>query len=112
MFVRRIATFVGTAAAATGLGLAALASAATAGATVADDTFITVITDQGIEPPSTEEAIGVAHDVCAVIDDGGDLVDAITEVFDYTELDFEDSAFFVGASIATYCPEHEGLIDS
>lgn len=110
MFVRRVATFVGTAAAAAGLGLAALASAATAGASSADDTFITVISEEGIEPPSAEEAIGVAHDVCAVIDDGGDLFDAITAVSDYTELEFEDSAFFVGASIATYCPEHEAVI--
>ncbi len=112
MFVRRFATFAGTAAVAAGMGLAALASAATAGASVADDTFITVITDQGIEPPSTDEAIGVAHDVCAMIDDGSDLFDTVTSVSDYTELEFEDSAFFVGAAIATYCPEHEALLDS
>jgi hypothetical protein len=112
MFVRRFATFAGTAAVAASLGLAALASAATAGATVADDTFITVITDQGIEPPSADEAIGVALDVCSVIDDGGDLLEAVTQVSDYTELEFEDSAFFVGAAIATYCPEHEGMLDS
>jgi Protein of unknown function (DUF732) len=112
MLARRITILVGAATAATGIGLAALASAATAGATVADDTFITVITDQGIEPPSADEAISVAYDVCAVIDDGGDLLDAITSVSDYTDLDFENSAFFVGASIATYCPEHEALIDS
>jgi Protein of unknown function (DUF732) len=111
MIVRRFATFAGTAAVATGLGLAALASAGAAGASTVDDTFITVISDQGIEPPSAEEAIGVAHDVCTVIDDGGDLSDAIDAVSDYTELGFEDSAFFVGASIASYCPEHEVLID-
>jgi hypothetical protein len=28
----------------------------------------------------------------------------------YTELGMEDSAFFVGASVATYCPEHEAAI--
>ena len=78
MFVRRFTTFVGAAAAASSLGLAALASAATAGAGTVDDTFISVITDQGIEPPSAGEAISVAHDVCTVIDDGGDLVDAIS----------------------------------
>jgi hypothetical protein len=71
-----------------------------------------VITEQGIEPPSAEEAIGVANDVCMVLDDGGDLIDAVSAVSDYTELDFEDSAFFVGASIASYCPEHEALIDA
>jgi hypothetical protein len=112
MFIRPFTTFIGTAAAAAALGLAALASAGTAGASTVDDTFITVINDQGIKPPSAEEAIGVAHEVCMVIDDGGDLLDAVTAVSDYTELDFEDSAFFVGASIASYCPEHEALIDA
>jgi hypothetical protein len=111
MFVRRLTAFAGAAAAATGLGLAVLASAGPAGASTVDDTFLSVISDQGIEPPSAQEAIDVAHEVCWVIDDGGDLVDAISAVSDYTELDFEDSAFFVGASIASYCPEHEALID-
>lgn len=110
MFVRRAATFVATAAAAAGLGLAALTSAATAGASSADDTFIQVISDQGIEPPSAEEAISLAHDVCNVLDSGGDLVDAVTTVSDYTELDAHDSAYIVGASIGTYCPEHEAVI--
>jgi Protein of unknown function (DUF732) len=111
MFVRRFATFAGTAAAAGAVGLAALASAGIAGASTVDDTFITVISEQGIEPPSAEEAIDVAHEVCMVMDDGSDLFDAVTAVSDYTELDVEDSAFFVGASIASYCPEHEGLIE-
>jgi Protein of unknown function (DUF732) len=112
MFVRRLTAFAGAAAAATALGLAALASAATAGATVTDDTFITVISEEGIEAPSAQDAISVAHEVCMVFDDGGDLLDAVTAVSDYTELGFEDSAFFVGASIASYCPEHEALIDA
>jgi hypothetical protein len=106
----RITTFVGTAAATAALGLAAFASAAVASAGTVDDTFITVITEQGIEPPSAKEAVGVAHDVCVVFDNGGDLLDAVSAVSDYTELGTEDSAFFVGASIATYCPEHEAAI--
>lgn len=106
----RITTFVGTAAATAALGLAAVASAGVASAGSVDDTFITVITEQGIEPPSAREAIGVAHDVCVVFDNGGDLVDAVTAVTEYTELEMEDSAFFVGASVASYCPEHEAVI--
>ena len=106
----RITTFVGTAAATAALGLAAFASTGVASAGTVDDTFITVITEQGIEPPSAKEAIGVAHDVCVVFDEGGDLLDAVSAVSDYTELGTEDSAFFVGASIATYCPEHEAAI--
>jgi hypothetical protein len=106
----RITTFVGTAAATAALGLAAFASTGVASAGTVDDTFITVITEQGIEPPSAKEAVGVAHDVCVVFDNGGDLLDAVSAVSDYTELGTEDSAFFVGASIATYCPEHEAAI--
>lgn len=106
----RITTFVGTAAATAALGLAAFASVGVASAGTVDDTFISVITEQGIEPPSAKEAIGVAHDVCVVFDNGGDLVDAVSAVSEYTELEMEDSAFFVGASVASYCPEHEAVI--
>ena len=106
----RITTFVGTAAVTAALGLAAFASAGVATASTVDDTFITVITEQGIEPPSVREAIGVARDVCVVFENGGDLAEAVSAVSDYTELGMEDSAFFVGASVASYCPEHEAVI--
>jgi len=49
--------------------------------------------------------------VCTILDKGGDLLDAVSAVADYTDLEFEDSAFFVGASIASYCPEHKAVID-
>lgn len=101
---------VAVAAAVGALGIAAVATAGAAAANTVDDTFIEVITQQGIQPPSNKEAISVAHDACAVIDRGGDLSGAINAVSDVTKLDFEDSAFFVGASIASYCPEHESLI--
>lgn len=65
---------------------------AAAAANTVEDTFIDVINQQGIQPPSDSEAISVAHDACAVIDRGGDLAAA------------------VDASIASYCPEHESLI--
>jgi hypothetical protein len=106
----RFTALIGTAAATTVLGLAAFASTGVASAGSVDDTFLTVISAEGIKPPSAKEAISVAHDVCAVIDEGGDLVDAVTAVSDYTELNMEDSAFFVGASVASYCPEHEAVI--
>jgi hypothetical protein len=107
----RITAFVGTAVAASALGLAALSSAgAASAATSADDTFISVISDQGIKPPSAKEAIGVAHDVCVVMNKGGDLVDAVSAVAGYTKLQSEDAAFFVGASIAAYCPQYEDMI--
>ena len=108
--LRHFTAFVGTAAAASAFGLAALVSAGTASASAIDDTFMSVLEDEGIEAPSTREAISVAHDVCGVIEEGGDLVDAVTSVSDFTGLEMEDSAFFVGASVASYCPEYGDMI--
>ncbi len=108
--LRQITAFVATAATVSALGAAAIAAAGTAGASATDDMFVSVLADEGIEAPSTAAAVSIAYDVCAVFDDGGDLFDAVDAVSDYTELGMEDSAFFVGASVATYCPEHEALI--
>jgi Protein of unknown function (DUF732) len=108
--LRHFTALVGTAAAASALGLAALVTAGTAGAGSVDDTFMSVLADEGIEAPSTVEAVSAAHGVCMVFDDGLTLVDAVSAVSDVTGLSMESSAFFVGASVATYCPEHEGAI--
>lgn len=101
---------IAIAAAVGALGIAAVVTAGAAAANTVDDTFIDVLNQQGIQPPSDSEAISVARDACAVIDGGGDLAAAVDAVSSTTKLDFEDSAFFVGASIASYCPEHESLI--
>jgi hypothetical protein len=105
--IRHLTAFVGAAAAASTLGIAALVSAGSAGATTTDDMFVSVLADEGIEPPSTEEAVSLAFDVCAMFDEGQSLYDTVGSVSDVTDLATEDSAFFVGASVATYCPEHE-----
>ena len=108
--LRHLTAFVGAAAVASTLGLAALATAGVASAGSVDDTFISVLRDEGIVPASTKEAISTAHAVCAVFDDGLSLIDGVSAVSDHTGLEMEDAAFFVGASIASYCPEHEELI--
>ena len=58
---RHLTAFIGTAAAASALGLAALVSAGTAGATSTDDIFVSVLEDEGIQAPSTAEAVSTAH---------------------------------------------------
>jgi hypothetical protein len=108
--LRHFTAFVGAAAVASTLGLAALASAGVASASSADDTFVSVLRDEGIVAPSAREAISTGHAVCAVFDEGLSLIDAVSAVSDTTGLEMEDAAFFVGASVATYCPEHEELI--
>jgi hypothetical protein len=54
--------------------------------------------------------VSVALDVCTMFDHGQSLYDAVEEVSQFTELGTEDSAFFVGAAVATYCPEHDAAI--
>jgi len=45
-----------------------------------------------------------------MFDKGDSLYDAVNSVSTTTDLVQEDSAFFVGASVATYCPEHEAAL--
>ena len=74
--------FIGAAAIASTLGIAALVSAGAAGATNTDDMFVSVLADQGIQPPSTQEAVSLAADVCKMFDKGQSLYDAVGSVSD------------------------------
>jgi hypothetical protein len=107
---RHLAAVIAAAAAVSAVGGAALISAGMAGATTTDDMFVNVLADQGIQPPSTKEAVSLATDVCKMFDKGQSLYDAVGSVSSTTDLTTDDSAFFVGASIATYCPEHEAAL--
>jgi hypothetical protein len=107
---RHLTAAIAAAAAASSLGIAALVGAGMAGATTTDDMFVSVLTDEGIQPPSTQEAVSLAYDVCVMFDQGQSLYDAVGSVSDTTDLVQEDSAFFVGAAVATYCPEHEAAL--
>ena len=72
----RLTKFAGTALVAGALGLAAVATAGTAGAVSStDDTFLTEISGEGIAYDSPKAAIYDAHDVCNALDDGADPVD-------------------------------------
>jgi hypothetical protein len=101
---------IGAAAVASTLGIAALLGAGAAGATSTDDMFMDVLAEQGIFPPATAVAVSTAYDACAVFEDGGGLYDAVNYISANTDLNTDDSAFFVGASVATYCPEHEAAL--
>ena len=110
--VNRVLAFFGIAAIATGLCQAALTGAPTAAASSVDDVFIAAITKQGIQPPSSKEAVGEAHNVCAMLDGGAGLADTIDAVAEDTGLKPYNSGFFVGVSIGIYCPEHTDLVEN
>ncbi len=105
---RHLTAFIGAAAVASTLGIAALVSAGTAGATTTDDVFVSVLADEGITPPSTQDAVSLAFDVCSMFDKGQSLYDAVDSVSTTTDLVQEDSAFFVGAVRRHLLPRARG----
>lgn len=106
----RFTKFAGTALAAGALGLAAVATAGTAGAlSSSDDTFLREITAEGIAFDSKREVISVAHDVCFALDDGADPVDLGMEILEGTDLTTDQAALFVVSAVDNYCPEYGAL---
>jgi hypothetical protein len=108
----RVTKLAGTAIVAGALGLAALATAGSAGAlSSTDDTFLTEISNEGIAYDSPKAAISVAHDVCFALDEGADPVDLGVEILENTDLTTDQAAVFVLASVDTYCPEFGVLFE-
>lgn len=108
----RFTKFAGTALVAGGLGLAALATAGTAGAiSSADDTFLAEISAEGITYDSPRAAVLAARDVCVAIDEGADPVDLGMEILEETDLTTDQVAVFVVASVGNYCPEYGVLFE-
>jgi len=108
----RFAKFAASALVAGGLGLAAVATAGTAGAiSSTDDTFLDVISAEGISYDSPKDAIYAAHDVCFALDEGADPVDLGMEILDATDLTTDQAAVFVLASVDTYCPEFGSVFE-
>lgn len=107
---RRFPAIATTAVAAAALGVAALGTATTAGATTIDDSFINVISDQGIAFTSPAAAVEAGLVVCGLVDDGATPLEAAEVVYQESGLGHRNAGFFVGASIATFCPEYGDLI--
>ena len=108
----RITKFAGSALVAGALGLAAVATAGTAGAVSStDDAFLTEITNEGISYDTPKAAISNAHYVCGALDDGADPVDLGQEILDNTDLTTHQAAVFVVASVNAYCPEYTGYFE-
>jgi len=108
MFARHNVTkLAGTAIIAGALGLAAVATAGTAGAMISiDDSFLADISAEGIGYDNPKDAIYAAHDVCFALDDGIDPVDLGMDLLESTDLTTQQAAMFVVAAVGNYCPEY------
>jgi Protein of unknown function (DUF732) len=87
------------------LGLATVVSP-TANADAVDNLFVTAVKNKGIEFASPQAAIVAGHEVCDELDIGKQKSDIASEVMTNSNLDGYRAGFFIGASVAAYCPRY------
>lgn len=82
-------------------------AAPTAHADAADSSsFLGALSSRGITFASGPAAILAGHEVCDELDQGGQASDVANNVMTRTNLDGFHAGFFVGVSIAAFCPRH------
>jgi hypothetical protein len=83
-------------------------AAPTAHADYAVDTsnFLGALTSRGITFASRQAAIAAGHEVRDELDQGRQASDVGNDVMTQTNLDGYHAGFFVGVSIAAFCPRH------
>ena len=87
------------------LGLAGV-TAPTAHADGIDSQFLSAAQSKGINFATPQAAIMAGHQVCNELDSGRQKPDVANDVSSTTNLDGYHAGFFVGLSIAAYCPRH------
>lgn len=88
------------------LSTAALALAAPASADDADDAFIDGLDQGGITMPDNDDAIAKAQNVCTSLDANANPSALAIGLARQYKLSLKQAGYFVGLSVATYCPEH------
>lgn len=90
---------------------AAVLSAAPASADQTDDVFVGALAKNGIVMPDPGTAISKGHAVCAGLDKGQDSSFLVMRLMKETNLSAKQAGFFVGVSVASYCPQYKGTLD-
>jgi len=88
--------------------LSLLAGVATpaAHADLIDNAFVAAVKAKGIDFASPQAAIIAGHEVCDELDLGKQKSDIVSELMTNSNLDGYHAGFFVGASVAAYCPRY------
>lgn len=86
----------------------AVAVSPAANADAVDNLFVTAVKNKGIEFATPQAAIVAGHEVCDELDIGKQKSDIASEVMTNSNLDGYRAGFFIGASIAAYCPRYRG----
>ncbi|WP_068185960.1 DUF732 domain-containing protein [Mycobacterium sp. UM_CSW] len=96
------------------LSATALLPPAPASADPSDDAFIAALDNYGIDTGGRDTVIAHGHAVCAALDKGQDSSILALKVMNDPKLNISsrrDAGFFVGASVAAYCPQYRGSVD-
>jgi hypothetical protein len=89
------------------LGLLAI-STPTAHADAVDSNFLNALKSKGVTFASAQAAVQAGHQVCDNLDQGRATQDVANDVMQQSGLDGYHAGFFVGVSVAAFCPRHAG----
>ena len=92
--------------------LVSVTSVAPASADETDDAFIAALASRGITMPDPDTAIAMARTVCAGLDTNQTVPILAMQLMRDNNLSPRDSGFFIGLSVAAYCPQYKGTTDS
>jgi hypothetical protein len=87
------------------LGLVGVA-APTARADAVDDKFLAALKAKGINFASPQDAIIAGHEVCDELDIGRQSSEVAAEVMKNSNLSSYHAGYFVGVSVAAFCPRN------
>jgi Protein of unknown function (DUF732) len=91
------------------LSATALLCAAPASADPMDNAFVAALAKDGIAVP---DAITMAHSVCDGFDKGEGSSALAMRIVRDTPLSPKQAGYFVGVSVAAYCPQYKGKTDN
>lgn len=91
-------------------GAAALFFAVPASADPKDDSFIAEIQRNGIVFTDRGAAIAAGHNMCAGLDQGKTPTSLVLNVVRATDLSAHEAGYLLGASVASYCPQHKAAV--
>lgn len=90
------------------LTVSAITASSYAHADSVDASFLNALHSKQISFASAQAAVVAGHQVCDALDGGRASSDVANDVMQQSGLDGYHAGFFVGVSIAAFCPRHTG----
>jgi len=94
-----------------GAALVSIVSMGPASADQLDDAFVAALAKGGITVPDPNTSVAMAHTVCAGLDANESASVLAMKVMKDTNLTPKQSGYFIGLSVAAYCPQNKDKTD-